>query len=105
MKSKTHVRHIVLFKFKDNVSSEDVDQIVEAFTCLPKQIISIIGFESGINISPEKLNQGFTHGFVLTFATHESRDAYLVDPCHVEFTELLDGKLEQTLVFDFEVEN
>ncbi|HPU07367.1 MAG TPA: Dabb family protein, partial [Thermogutta sp.] len=61
------VRHVVLFKFKDGTSPEDVAKIEKAFAALPSKIPQIAGFEWGTDCSVENLSQGFTHCFILTF--------------------------------------
>ena len=45
------LRHVVLFKFKDDVQPAQVQEVVDAFRALPKQIDGIEGFEWGTNIS------------------------------------------------------
>jgi hypothetical protein len=35
--------------------------------------------------SPEGLQHGFTHGWLLQFVNAAARDAYLVQPAHLEF--------------------
>ena len=97
----TNVRHIVLFKFKDDLEKAKVDEIVTAFGGLKKQISEIAEYEAGTNVSPENLEQGFTHCFVVTFKTIADRDAYLPHPAHKKFVKLLDGKIDKVLVFDF----
>ncbi len=95
------VRHIVLFKFKDGLEQEKVQEVVRSFAMLPTKIATIAGFEMGQNISPENLAQGYTHCFVVTFATTADRDTYLTHPAHMEFVQLIDGKIDGVLVFDF----
>lgn len=95
------LRHIVLFKFKKEVSAGDVDKIVTAFTNLPAEIQEIADYESGTNNSPEKLEKGFTHAFLVSFKTVKERDLYLPHPSHKKFVKLLGGKLDDVLVFDF----
>lgn len=99
--ANSNVRHVVLFKFKDDVQKEKVDEIVAAFGDLKNQISEISEYEAGTNVSPENLEQGFTHCFLVTFKTIADRDAYLPHPAHKKFVELLDGKIEKVLVFDF----
>ncbi|MEC9095193.1 MAG: Dabb family protein, partial [Planctomycetota bacterium] len=53
-------RHVVLFGFNENVSQQQIKEIEDAFTKLPKQINTIIDFEFGTNVSPENLNDGLT---------------------------------------------
>ncbi|MEM9941110.1 MAG: GDSL-type esterase/lipase family protein [Planctomycetota bacterium] len=101
-KANQVMRHIVLFQFKESVSETEIDEIAKAFGQLPDSIDQIIGYEAGTNVSPENLDQGFTHAFVVTFRDAKGRDEYLPHPAHKEFVKKLDGKIEKVLVFDFE---
>lgn len=87
------VRHIVVFKYKPGARPEQIQQVAQAFGALQNQIPGIVAFEHGVNNSPEGLNQGFTHIYVLTFTSAETRDAYLPHPAHKAFGELL-GRLD-----------
>ena len=95
------LRHVVLFKFKDTATPEQVKQVEDAFRALPGKIELIRGFEWGTNVSPENLSQGYTHCFFLTFASDKDRDAYLVHPAHKEFGKLLGPYLDKVTVVDF----
>ncbi|MCS0582504.1 Dabb family protein [Massilia pinisoli] len=95
------LRHVVLFAFKDEASYDDVDAIVKDFATLPAAIPGIAAYEWGTNVSPEGLNDGFTHCFTLTFAAAEDRDAYLVHPAHQRFVATLKTCLEKSLVLDY----
>jgi quinol monooxygenase YgiN len=95
------LRHVALFAFKDDASYETVDAIVTGFAALPAAIPGIIAYEWGTNVSPEGLNDGFTHCFTLTFAEAEDRDAYLVHPAHQRFVEMLKPALAKSLVLDY----
>jgi hypothetical protein len=94
-------RHIVLFKFKDSASDEDIKSVETAFTALPSKINTIVGYEWGTNVSPENLAQGFTHCFLLTFRNEAGRDYYLPHPAHKEFGRILGPHLDKVLVIDF----
>ncbi len=95
------LRHVVLFKFKDEASEEDVKQIEDAFRALPEKIPSIVGFEWGTDVSAESLAQGFTHCFLVTFEDAKGRDAYLPHPAHKAFVKLLRPHLDKVLVIDY----
>ena len=97
------VRHVVVFKYKQGASAEQIDQVTEAFRGLRSRIPGITAFEDGINNSPEGKNQGFTHVYLLTFDSVASRDAYLPHPEHARFGELLGklGVLEDAFVVDY----
>ena len=97
------VRHIVVFKYKAGASEEQIRQVTEAFAALPTKIPGIVSFEHGVNNSPEKLSQGFTHVYQVTFTNAAARDAYLPHPAHKAFGELLGrlGVLESVFVVDY----
>ena len=95
-------RHIVIFQFKANAPAEKVRGVVEAFKALPGKLPAIQAFEWGTNVSPEGLDQGFTHIFTLTFASKEALEKqYLHEPAHQEFVALLPDILEKALVLDY----
>jgi hypothetical protein len=98
------LRHVVLFKFKDGTSAEDVKKVEDAFRLLPTKIPTIVGYEWGTNNSPEKHSQGFTHCFFLTFGNAADRDAYLPHPAHKEFGNVLRPHLDKVLVVDYFVQ-
>ena len=95
------LRHMVLFKFKDNTSAADIKSVEDAFRLLPGKINLIKGFEWGTNNSPEKLNEGLTHCFFLTFFSEKDRDDYLVHPAHKAFGALVTPFLDKVVVTDF----
>lgn len=95
------LRHVVLFKFKDGTRPEDIQKVEAAFRALPAKIPQIAGFEWGTDNSPEKLSQGFTHCFLLTFKSAADRDAYLPHPAHKAFGRILGPHLDKVLVVDF----
>jgi hypothetical protein len=100
--TKEVLRHVVLFKFKDESSEEDVSRINEAFNSLPKAISVIKEFEWGINDSPENFHQEFTHCYILAFDSEEDRDIiYTPHPEHQAFGALLKPHLEKVFVVDF----
>src|SRR5262245_10947207 len=82
--AKGVVRHVVVFKFKDGAPADAVRAIEEKFRGLKARIPEILDFEWGTNVSPENLNQGFTHCFFVTFRDEKARDAYLPHPAHKE---------------------
>lgn len=98
------IRHIVIFKYHDDAAPEKVKAISDAFWALKDRIAGIIGFEAGVNNSPENLNRGLTHVFQLTFVDAAARDAYLPHPEHKAFGEILRGAgiLEEVFVIDYE---
>ncbi|HCO93532.1 MAG TPA: hypothetical protein DIU00_06210 [Phycisphaerales bacterium] len=95
------LRHVVLFKFKEDTTDEQVGQIERAFCVLPGKIQAIHDFEWGTDVSVENLQQGFTHCFVVTFRSRADRAKYLPHPAHKMFGQLLGPHLDKVLVIDY----
>lgn len=99
------VKHVVVFKYKSTATPAQITEVTNAFVALKGKIPGITAFEYGVNNSPENLNKGFTHVYLLTFKDAQARDNYLPHPEHKKFGELL-GRLailEEPFVVDFEV--
>ncbi|MEZ6123210.1 MAG: Dabb family protein [Planctomycetaceae bacterium] len=99
--AKPVLRHAVFFSFKDESSAADVRKVVDAFRALPSKIDAIRDFSWGVNNSPEGLNDGFTHCFLLTFADEAGRAAYLPHPAHKEFGNVLRPHMKDVFVVDY----
>jgi len=95
------LRHVVLFQFKNTSTAADVERIVEAFRGLPSRIPQIKAFEWGTDVSPEGKAQGFTHCFLVSFASEADRDAYLPHPAHTAFVSVVGPHVEKVCVVDF----
>lgn len=99
------LRHVVLFKFKDTATAADIKKVEDAFRALPAKLPIIKSFEWGKNNSPENLNQGLTHCFLVTFASEKDREAYLPHPDHQAFVEVLKPHLDKVTVIDYWASN
>ena len=94
-------RHIVLFKFKDSATSEQVKTVEDAFRKLSTEVPTITGYEWGTNVSPENKNEGFTHCFHVTFKDKAGLEVYLPHPAHDAFKAVLRPYLDKVLVIDY----
>ncbi len=94
-------RHVVIFKFKDDAPPAEVKKIEDAFVALKDKIDLITDFEWGTNVSPEGLDQGFTHVFFVTFKNKADLEKYLPHPEHKAFVDLLMPQLDKALVLDY----
>ena len=103
--TSNHVKHIVAFKYKTSATPGQINEVTNAFKELKGKIPGIVSLEYGVNNSPEKLNKGFTHVYLLTFENTTMRDAYLPHPEHKKFGELLGrlNVLDEPFVIDFQV--
>ena len=95
------LRHVVLFKFKDGTSSQQVSEIENAFRALPGKVDAICDFEWGTDVSVENRQQGFTHCFLVTFRSEADRAEYIPHPAHKEFGTMLGPYLDKVLVVDY----
>lgn len=93
----------MVFKYKSEATSEQINKVTNAFGELKNSIPGILAFEHGINDSPEKKDKGFTHVYMLTFEDATARDNYLPHPDHQKFGLLLEESniLEDAFVVDY----
>lgn len=94
-------RHVVLFKFKDSATPEQIQAVEEAFKALPGKIDTIIDFEWGTNVSPEGKDEGLTHCFFVTFKDKAGLEVYLPHPDHKAFGAVLRPILDKVVVVDY----
>jgi Stress responsive A/B Barrel Domain len=95
------LRHAVFFSFKEESTEDEIQVVVDAFRALPSKIPEIIDFEWGVNDSPEGLDGGFTHCFLLTFNGDAGRAAYLPHEQHKAFGDVLRPHMDQVFVIDY----
>ena len=104
-KEKKMLRHVVLFKFKDESTAQQVKEVEDAFRDLPSKIKEVKAFEWGTINSPENLAQGFTHCFFVSFSSEKDREIYLPHPAHKAFVDVLRPHLDKVLVVDYWAKN
>lgn len=114
------VKHIVLFRYASNVSTEQKKAVVKAFMAMKEtrrgNIPYIEAIEAGEQNSGEKMNCGYTQGFIVTFRSEGDRNYYVgspivndpvyTDPAHTAFKRFVAPMLAKdggVLVFDFTV--
>ncbi len=95
------LRHVVLFQLKEGTDDATLTKINETFAALPSQIPEIRTFERGLNNSPEGLNNGLTHCFLVTFEDESGRAVYGPHPAHKAFGSVVRPHVESVLVFDY----
>ena len=97
------VRHFGVFQFKPGITPEQIDNCFAELQSMVGKIPGLLEIEHGPYQSDEGLNEDFTHGFIMTFDSLESRDAYLPHPIHEAVKDVVVPCLERVVVFDFEV--
>ena len=97
------IRHVVCFKFKATASATEIKAVEDAFAALKGKIKEVASLEWGTNNSPEGLNKGFTHCWIVSFKNDADRKVYLDHPEHRKFVEILKPALDEPFVIDFNV--
>lgn len=97
------VYHLVLVKFPAAKAHRMADLCV-ALENLRKNMPGFLSCTGGPYSSPEGLNQGYTHGFVMTFTDAAARNHYLTHPDHEKLKAAFLPDLEGVVAFDFEGE-
>ena len=95
------LKHVLLFKFKEGTTPEQIKEVETAFASLPGKIDVIKHFEWGTNVNVDNHSEGFTHCFVVTFANEAGLNAYLDNPDLKEFRKSLGGPLEKYIAIDY----
>ena len=103
-KQKGQYRHVVMFQFKEDVTDQQVKEVEKAFMGLGNQIDTIVDIEFGTNVSPENLNDGLTHCFLVTFKNKAGLEVYLPHPAHKKLVELVGPRLEKVMVIDYVIQ-
>jgi hypothetical protein len=96
------MKHIVLLKFKADVTSAQIEKVFKDLAGLQDKIEGILDFMGGPYSSGEGLNQGYTHGFIMTFTDAAARDAYLPHPDHEVVKQSILPLVDGVCAFDFE---
>ena len=97
------VRHMVLCRFNGDTTTARIGELFGLIKSMKGKIPGIVGVEGGPYESPEGMNQGYTHGFLVTFESPADRDVYLPHPEHVIVRDALLPHVEAVVAFDFEV--
>ncbi|KAK0639177.1 stress responsive A/B barrel domain-containing protein [Cercophora newfieldiana] len=108
-RGKMSVTHTVLFQFKSDLPAAEVKAACARFLALKETCIHpthngnyILSLKGGKDNSPEGLQNGITHGFVVEFSSVEDRDYYVTnDPTHMAFVKSIEELVEKAIVVDF----
>ncbi|KAL5541470.1 hypothetical protein UlMin_009180 [Ulmus minor] len=99
--AKGVVKHVLLAKFKEGTSDDEIDNLIKGYANLVNLIQPMKAFHWGKDVSIENLHQGFTHIFESTFESTEGVAEYVAHPVHVEYATKFLASLEKVLVFDY----
>ncbi|KAJ5677722.1 uncharacterized protein N7477_003355 [Penicillium maclennaniae] len=103
------ITHIVLFQFKSGLEPAVIKDTCDRMLALKDNCLHptsqkpyIVSSSGGSDNSPEGIQNGMTHAFVVEFASAEDRDYYIQkDPAHLAFVQSLGGVVEKAQVVDY----
>lgn len=98
------IRHIVLIRFRPDVTDADVAGLFAALPGLAARLPGVRGFAAGRSESPEQIERGYLHGFTIDFDDWDALATYQADLDHKAFGASLvahaAGGIDGILVFD-----
>lgn len=94
------VVHVVMVRWRSDVSSEALVEIREVIGRFSAEIPGVISVVEGASISPEGLESGFEWALVVTFESGAARDGYLDHPTHLPVAAFIGDWAEHVVVFD-----
>jgi len=95
------LRHVVAFKFKPEVTQEQMKKATEDFHALKGKVPQIIDIEGGPDVAFQEKNGKFTHCFIVTVRNEEALAAYGAHPDHQAFSKSVDPLLAEVMVVDY----
>ena len=95
------LRHVVGFKFKPEVTPEQMQKATEDFRNLKAQIPQILEFEGGPDVAIENKSGKYTHCFVVTVKNQDDLNIYGEHPVHKAFSQSVDPLLAEVMVVDY----
>ena len=94
------VTHIVMFKFKNEASKEDILKIKKALEDLVEKIEPLKSMEVGLNFKESERAMDMV--LVSTFEDKEGLNIYATHPAHLEVVKVIKELAEYTKVVDYE---
>lgn len=95
-----HLRHVVAFNYKPDVSEADKQKVITAFYALKDSIPQIIAFEGGKDIQKTP-GKKFTQCFIVTVKDEKDLGIYGSHPKHKAFSAFVDPLLAEVMVVDY----
>lgn len=92
--------HIALFKWKPDVTSEAIDEVMADVRTLKEKVEGVLDIRCGQNFS--KWNEGYTHAFLVLAKDKMALEAYRNHPDHVVVAKRIDAMDGGSIGVDFE---
>jgi len=95
------VEHLVILKFKEDSTPEQIDAFVEKARGLKDKIEGVVDLSVGANYTDR--SQGFTHGVCVRFTDKAALEHYLPHPDHQEVVQnYIKPIVDDLIVVDYE---
>ncbi|MBV0912745.1 Dabb family protein [Anianabacter salinae] len=100
------IRHMVLVRFKPDIAEQEISEIFGALSDLTDTLLGARGFTGGRSQSPEQIERGFMHAFVIDFDAWADLKTYAEHPEHralgARIVDSAVGGVEGLIVLDIE---
>jgi len=101
------IRHIVLTKFKRETPEDKIMDIYTGLSALAEKLPGARNFTGGRSESPENIERGYMHGFVIDFDSWDALKNYAGNDEHKalggQLVEHAIGGIDGILVLDLDV--
>ena len=94
------INHVVLIKFKPNVTDADIEDLEKSLDDLPNRIVGIHTYEFGRDLVHSKRSYDFA--LVALFANLDAVKRYQEHPAHLEVLQKINRLGENIVAVDFE---
>lgn len=96
------IDHIVLVKFGETTTQEQLQEVVDRFKALKKHLTGIVDIQAGINFSEK--NKGYQVVLSVRFEDRAALEAYGPNPEHQEVAAYIrEVGREDSLIVDIEI--
>ena len=93
------IKHLVLAKFKQNVTKEQIAELLKSTAALPSTIPEIKRYDFGRDMRPER---SFDFALVSEFSDVEALERYKIQKDHAEVARYIRSLSEDIRIVDFE---
>lgn len=94
--------HVVLFTVRDDISSEDKEDLMRSLGALKGVVPGVVDLSVGEDFSGR--SGGYTHGLFVRLRTHDDLQGYMQHPDHLAVVEKLEERTTGRIVVDYEHE-
>jgi hypothetical protein len=98
------IQHIVLLRLRPEISDAAIADLFAELHGIRDKLSGILAITAGKSESPEHMERGYMHGFVVEFTDWAALQAYQDHPEHKAFgaklVQAAQGGIEGILVFD-----